>query len=150
HTDPAAHQGAEHGEGPLAAVVDGGGVHPVLVDVAPAVQQVLPRHPYAVEADPPVVHPGQTALAAVVDGGHPGQIGAALVADGHPHAVHSVVLAGDDQPGDLRGHPGVLGRPADVVLGRRGRRGVHHDLVGVRVVFGGGLELLDVGAVPDL
>ena len=149
--DPAADQRAEHGEEPAAGVLDRRGVGAVRGDVAVLVEQVLPRYADVVEHDAAVVDAGQPALVATVRGGDAGQVVALVVADRHHEAVHpwfspSVVIS----CAKTAATRGGLGGAADVVLARRRRGGVDDELLGVRVVGRGGLQRLDVAAVPGL
>ena len=64
--------------------------------------------------------------------------------------MHPVVVTLGDELRENRCHRGALGSAADVVLARRRCRGVDHELLGVRVVGGGGLQMLDVATVTGL
>ena len=150
HGDPAADQGAEHGEEATALVLDRRAVAAVLGDVGVLVEQVLPRDAHLVELDAPVVDAGQTALVVTVRGGDTRQVVARIVADRHHEAVHAVTLALGDELSEHRRHPCRFRGIADVVLARGRGGGVDDELAGLRVVGGGGFQRLDVTAVTGL
>ena len=150
HADPAADQGAEHGEEAPGVVLDRAGVGAVRRDLAVAVQQHVPRHRHVVEAEPAVVHAEQAGLGAGVADGHAGQRVAVRVADRHQPRVYAVPPPAGDQLREDHGHPAVPGRVADVVLAGRLVRGVQVEGLRPRVVRAGGAQLLDVGAVAGL
>jgi hypothetical protein len=150
HADPAAHQGAEHGEEPPGGVLDGGGVRAVRRHLGVAVEQGVARHGDVVEGQPPVVHPVEPGLGTVVGDGHPVAVPAVRVADGHQPGVHPVGPPAADQLGEHHRQPAVAGGVADVVLARAIVRGVQVEGLGGRVVGRGGAQVLHVGAVAGL
>ena len=156
----AADQRAQHGEEAAVARLDRRRVIAALVDVAEAVEQVLAGHADVVEQDRAVVDARQAALVPVVADGHARHRVAVFVADGHEDAVHAVGLgrivvgvggaARGVQLREHRRHAAVAGGVADVRLLRRGAGGVDDELVGLRVVRRGGLQVLHVGPVAAL
>ena len=150
HGDPATHERSEHREEPAAGVLDGGGVDPVLVDVAVSVEEVGARHPDVVEGEPAVVDTGEAGLAAAVADRHARHRPAAIITDRHEDAVDAVAALVGHELGKDRRHPGVAGGVADVVLAAHDRRSVDDELVRGPVVGRGRQQVLDVGAVPRL
>ena len=148
--DAATDEGAEHREEAAARVLDRRVVATVVVDRAVAVEQVEPGHADVVEGQLAVVDAAQAHLRAAVTDGHAVERVAVLVADRDEDAVDAVVLAVDDELGEDRGHTGVAGSVADVVLARRDAGGVDLDLVGLGHVRRGREERLHVGAVAEL
>ena len=156
----AADQRAQHGEEAAVARLDRRGIIAPLVDVAEAVEQVFAGDADVVEQDRAVVDARQAALVPVVADGHPRHRVAVLVADGDQDAVHAVgfgrivVGVGGAARGvqlrEHRRHAAVAGGVADVRLLRRGAGGVDDELVGLRVVRRGGLQVLHVGPVAAL
>ena len=61
-----------------------------------------------------------------------------LAADRHHQRVHAPLLLAHHELAEDRGHPPVTGRVADPLLACRVVGGVHHELLGLRVVGGGG------------
>lgn len=125
-------------------------VPPVLVDGREAVEQVRARHSHAVEPDAPVVDAVEPRLEPTGLDAHAGLDAALCVADRHELGVYAVVFVRDDEAGEHSREQAVLGRIADIVLGRTVVRRVHHELVGDRVVGCRGLHVAHVRAVPGL
>lgn len=114
-TDPALHQGAEHGEEAAVGVLDRALVDAFGGDVGEPVEQRLAWHPDAVEPDAAVVHAVEAHLAAVVLDPDSGRHFAADP-DRHDEGVHPLGLPAHFQLGEDDSKLGVAGGVADVVL----------------------------------
>ena len=145
-------QGTEHREETAVRVLDRGAVIALLVHVGEAVEQVLARNAVVLEDQGAVVHAGQAALVAVIAEAHALDRGAVVLTDAGDEAVHAVRLlhARGVKLREDRGEAAVAGSVADVPLLRGRGGGVDDELLGLRVVGRGGLEVLDVGAVAAL
>ena len=146
-------EGAQHGEEAGVLRLDGGGVLAVLIDVSEAVEQVLARHANVVEAQGAVIDAHQTTLVAMITQGHARQFVALFIADGDDDGVNAVgttIAFWRNELSEDDGGAAILGGITDVVLHRGIGWGVHHEFLGLRIVSGGGLQRLDVGAVTTL
>lgn len=103
-----------------------------------------------VEGQPSVVDAVEAGLAAVVADLHAGQGPAVAVAQRHEEGVHAGLLVAGDQLGEHDRHPAVPRGVADVLLAGLRVRGVDDELARLPVVGRGGVQVLDVRAVPGL
>ena len=147
--DPALHESSHHGEEAAAGARDRGAVHAVLVDVAVAVEQVGARNANAREVQTPVVDAVEAALEAVVFAADTGEEVPA-VTDRHIERMHTVVHTRDDQLREHHRRLAVLRGIAQVVLPGVAKRRVDDELVGGRVVGGGGADGGDIRTVSAL
>src|SRR5699024_880506 len=145
---PASHQRGQHREEPLIDVLDRRGVLTVFIDVGATVEQVFARDANLVERQTYVIDAVEAALIPTMGNGDAGQRMSVVVADRHDKTMHPVALAAGDQLREHRGHVPVTGRIADVVFTGRGSWRMDHEFVRVRIERRGGLQALNIAAVP--